>query len=96
MEVVEYGMFCHYRVWIYGKGEVGWNGSVVEKGWRWMRMRMRMTALYGLGENRILADGRNKQIGLMEPKYSIQKMQQTEAEQRAARSEGATDASEGR
>ena len=32
----------------------------------------------------------------MEPKYSIQKMQQTEAEQRAARSEDATDALEGR
>lgn len=35
-------------------------------------------------------------IGLMEPKYSIQKMQQTEAEQRAARSREADDPLEGR
>ncbi|KAF6239785.1 hypothetical protein HO173_002331 [Letharia columbiana] len=35
-------------------------------------------------------------IGLMEPKYSIQKMQQAEAEQRAARKEEAADALEGR
>lgn len=32
----------------------------------------------------------------MEPKYSIQKMQQAEAEQRAARKEEAGDALEGR
>ncbi|KAL9064788.1 MAG: hypothetical protein Q9161_008643 [Pseudevernia consocians] len=35
-------------------------------------------------------------IGIMEPKYSIQKMQQTEAEQRAARSGEGVDALEGR
>ncbi len=32
------------------------------------------------------------QIGLMEPKYSIQKMQQTEAAQRAARGREVADA----
>ena len=36
------------------------------------------------------------QIGLMEPKYSVQKMQQAEAAQRAAGSREATDAAEGR